>query len=247
MSWDDQPVLAVVPARGGSKGIPGKNLRRLGSLSLVARAVLFARRLPWVDRVMLSTEDEEIAAEGRRHGAEVPVLRPPELAGDLARSVDAWRHAWLIAEEEWGTFPISLLLEPTSPLRVPEDAERTLHALVEGGHAAAATVSPTPGHFTPEKMLRVDPSGVLQTYLPRDRSQTLRQLIPPYVHRNGLCYAARRRTVVEARTITEEACAAVQVARPVVNIDEPFDLELAEWLLERQERRRGRHGDDAGV
>lgn len=237
MSWDGLSVLAVVPARGGSQGIPGKNLRPVGGVSLVARALGLARTLPWVDHLALSTDSREIAEEGRRSGVAVPALRPAELATDTARSVDVWKHAWLAAEDERGRrFEVSLLLQPTSPLRTAEDLERTV-AAVAAGHLAAATVSRTPGHFTPEKTLTMGDDGVLHTYLPAGRAQSIRQLIPPYYHLNGHCYAARRRAIVEAGTLLEDDCAAVEILRPVVNVDDPFDLELAEWMLSRGEGR----------
>ena len=238
MSWAGLTVLAVVPARGGSKGIPGKNLQPLGGVSLVARALGLARQLPWIDHLALSTDSRGIAEEGRRSGVEVPALRPAELATDTARSVDVWKHAWLGAEEESGQrFDLSLLLQPTSPLRTAEDLERTVSALVAGRHLTAATVSRTPGHFTPEKTLTVGDGGVLHSYLPAGRAQSIRQLIPTYYHLNGYCYAARRRAIVEAGTLLEEDCAAVEIRRPVVNVDEPFDLELAAWMLTRGEGR----------
>ncbi len=228
-------VLAVVPARGGSKGVPGKNLREVGGASLVARAAVVARAVPRIGPAVLSTDDEAIAAEGRRAGLEVPFLRPAELAGDLALGVDTWRHAWLASEEVFGRrFEVAVLLEPSSPLRRAEDVERTLDALLSGPHLVAATVSPTPAHYTPHKTLIVDDTGHLQPLLDPADSPSLRQLIPPQHHRNGLCYAALRAAVVDARTVVEDRCVAVVVYRPVVNVDTELDLELAAWLLARE-------------
>ena len=98
MSWRNRSVLAVVPARGGSKGIPRKNLAQIGGKSLVAHAAGLVAELDWLDGAVLSTDDHEIAEEGVRHGLSVPFLRPPDLATDTARGVDTWRHAWLASE-----------------------------------------------------------------------------------------------------------------------------------------------------
>ena len=235
MSRQGLSVLAVVPARGGSKSIPRKNLKTVGGISLVGRAARVARGLDWIDAAVLSTDDEEIRAEGVRHGLDAPFLRPDEFAGDRAGSIPMWRHAWLESEAHYGrTFDVSVLLEPTSPLRRPDDVERTVTALLESGRRAAATVSPTPAHFTPHKTLTVDGDGVIGFYLPEGSRHALRQTIPEYWHRNGLCYAVRRSTLVDGGTIIEDDCAAVPVTRPVVNIDEEWELELAEWLLSRQ-------------
>src|SRR5688500_18823557 len=221
MDWKRLKILAVVPARGGSKGIPGKNLRKVGGLSLVARAAQLAGSIPWVDAAVASTDDDAIAKEAADHGLAVPFLRPEELSGDYASSAATWRHAWLEAEAAFETtFDFSILLEPTSPLRTADDIERTVEAMVEGGHRAAATVSRTPAHFTPHKTLVVGDDGTVGFFLPGGGKYATRQSIPDYYHRNGICYAAMRPTVVENEEIIENDCSAVIIDRFVVNIDE---------------------------
>lgn len=235
MSFAGRTVLTVVPARAGSKSIPRKNLMKVGGQSLVARAAQLAKALDWIDAAVLSTDDEAIAAEGRAHGLDVPFLRPAELSGDQAGSVDMWRHAWMACESYYGRrFDISILLEPTSPLRRAEDVKQTVQALLEGHHKAAATVSRTPAHYTPHKTLTVDDAGLIGFYHDHGAHFAIRQRIPDYYHRNGICYAVTRETLVDQGQILEEDCKAVFIERPVVNIDDPFDLELAEWLLRRE-------------
>ena len=164
-------------------------------------------------------------------------MRPADLAADDAGSVETWQHAWRASEEHFGKrFEVSVLLEPSSPLRHPEDVERTVATMVEGGHAAAATVTPTPAHYTPHKSLLVDEAGVVGFFIPDGGRFATRQRVPRLFHRNGICYAVERQTLLEEGHIIERDCAAVIIDRPVVNIDEPFDLELAEWLLERERR-----------
>jgi CMP-N-acetylneuraminic acid synthetase len=227
-------VLAVVPARGGSKSIPRKNLCAVGGVSLVALAARAVRSVEWLDARILSTDNPEIAAEGERHGLDVPFLRPAELSGDTASSAGVWRHAWLAAEERYQrTFDISVLAEPTSPLRTPEDIERTVRQLIRSKAGCAATVSPTPAHFTPQKTLTVAANGDIGFYLEGGSRFSLRQSIPRYYHRNGLCYAVTRRHLVDEGMILERNAVAVIVDRPVVNIDEPFELEVAEWLISK--------------
>src|SRR5262245_25596368 len=133
--FDGRTVLAVVPARGGSKGIPKKNLREVGGVSLVGRVGDLARSLYWLNACVLSTDDAEIAEEGRRHGLDVPFFRPNDLAGDLAGSHGVWRHAWIAAEAHYGKqFDISILLEPTSPLRRGEDLTATVQVMLDKGY-----------------------------------------------------------------------------------------------------------------
>ncbi len=235
MAWEGKKVLAVVPARGGSKGIHRKNLKSVGGMSLVARAAQVALALPWLDEAIVSTDDDEILAEAVAHGLEAPFVRPPELSGDGAASVDMWCHAWTMAEAHFQCeFDISLLLEPTSLLRTADDVERTLWALIDGGHRAAATVSPTPAHYTPHKTLTVDDDGAIGFFLDGGAGHALRQSIPQFYHRNGICYAVTREALLNHGEILERDCAAVVIDRPVVNIDEPFEIELAEFMLGRQ-------------
>lgn len=227
-------MLAVVPARGGSKGIPRKNLCKVGGLSLIGHAARTARALDWLDRAVLTTDDPEMAEEGRRHGLEVPFMRPPELATDDAGPNGMWRHAWLESERHYGCqFDVSLLLQPTTPLRRPEEVARTVATLVEGGHAAAATVCPVPADFLPQRILRLGDDGRLSFYLPEGPEVTRRQDAPPLYYRDGTCYARTRRSMIEEARDVEPDCAAVVIERFVVNIDEPFELELAEFVYGR--------------
>ncbi|KHF25374.1 CMP-N-acetylneuraminic acid synthetase [Solemya velum gill symbiont] len=231
---DGNNVLLVVPARGGSKSIPHKNLKKVGGYSLVARAAMVAASLDWVDSAIVSTEDNEIAEEAKRYHLDVPFLRPLELAGDSSTSVDMWKHAWLASEAEYNmTFDISVLLEPTSPLRTSQDVTNTVRLLLDGEYQAAATVSKTPAHFTPEKTLTINTDGAINLYINDGSDYSLRQKIPSYYHRNGICYASRRESLIKRGNIIENHCAALIIDRPVVNIDEPYELELANWLESR--------------
>jgi CMP-N-acetylneuraminic acid synthetase len=235
MAWNGLTVLAVVPARGGSKGVPRKNIAEIGGKSLIARVAAVVSALPWIDRALISTDDAGFADEARRHGLDAPFIRPAELATDTADAADVWIHAWLQAEAHYGMrFEASLYLQPTSPFRTPAHVEATVRAMVEGGRAAACTVSRVPGHFTPQKLLLRDAAGTL-SFLAADGAQHKnRQTIPACWYRNGYCYAALRRTVVVHRHIVEEDCIGVPVEGPIVNIDDPFELELARWLASRE-------------
>ena len=237
MAYRGLKVLAVVPARGGSKGIPRKNLCEVGGVSLVGRCGDLCASLPWIDRAVLSTDDDEIAAEGAAHGLDVPFRRPEALSGDGATSVNMWQHAWQESETQGETYDIGILLEPTSPLRCAADVTRTVDSMLDARAGAAATVSRAPASFTPHKCLTVNAADSrIGFYLPEGARYSLRQSIPAYYFRNGICYAVRRKTLIEHGHILEEDCVAVEVERPVANIDTPFDLELAEFLFSREQR-----------
>src|SRR5918999_4032681 len=125
------PVLALVPARGGSKGIPGKNLRLLGGRTLIEYAAAAARDSGVVDRAVLTTDSEEIAAIGRRAGLDVPFLRPASLAADDTPMQPVVEHALAALAEDGFVPDIVLLLQPTSPLRTPDHLRRAVAALRE--------------------------------------------------------------------------------------------------------------------
>lgn len=234
MSYKGLKILAVIPARGGSKGIPRKNLRKIAGTSLVGHAAKIVQSIAWIDRSILSTDDAEIVEEGRNWGLDVPFIRPAELAADDAGSTDMWKHAWLESEAHFeGKFDISILLEPTSPLRLVEDITRTVDALIDSGCDAAATFSRAPAHFTPYKCLTVDAKGIIGFYHKCGRQFSIRQKIPHFYFRNGICYAVKRHTLIEKGMIIEENCKAVIIERPVVNIDDDHELEIAEFLFQK--------------
>tara|TARA_Y100000589_G_C27187245_1_gene643203 strand:+ start:203 stop:910 length:708 start_codon:yes stop_codon:yes gene_type:complete len=234
MTYLGKKILAVVPARGGSKGIPRKNLKKVCGKSLINHAAQICKSLSWIDCSILSTDDHEMAEEGKKYGLKIPFLRPKDLASDNTNSIDMWRHAWLETENKMKTkFDISILLEPTSPMRRKEDIENCINYLIKKNHSGVATVSLMPAHFRPQKTLKINEKGMIEFYLQNDNSYSLRQNIPKYYYRNGICYALTRKKLINDKTIIDESIYAMQITREVVNIDEPFDLELAEILLNR--------------
>ncbi|MGE4469821.1 MAG: hypothetical protein AB7D47_06785 [Desulfovibrio sp.] len=224
-------ILAVIPARGGSKGIPGKNIKTVGGITLVAHAARSAIEAGCFDALLLSTDDEAIAEAGRSAGLDVPFLRPAHLATDNANSLEMWQHAWRAAEEYYAMrFDFSALLQPTSPLRNGKDILATLHPVLEGKASSAMTVTPTPGHFTPHKAKLITQDGTIVHYMNDCDVKSLRQDIPPMYFPNGYCYAVTRQQLLDDGVIIGPDCAAIVIDNPVVNIDDPWELEFAEFL-----------------
>jgi len=225
--------IAIIPARGGSKGVPGKNLALVGGLSLLARAIGCAKESGLFDYVLVSTDDASIAEEGRRVGAAVPFLRPDALAGDKAAVIDAIRDA-LARLEAAGEAPFHLvaLLEPTSPMRTPDILRRTVEAAESDGADAAVTVSETPLRFHPLKQFELDAQGLARHAHPAAGQVVNRQELRPTYVRNGLCYAVRTSALAAGHGVLGTAPRAVLVEGPIVNIDDPEDLALARRLLE---------------
>lgn len=231
MARGGQRVLAVVPARSGSKGLPDKNVAQLGGLSLIARAARVLRELDWLDRAVISTDSPGYAAEAQRHGLAAPFLRPAHLASDTAGAVETLQHAVDEVEKADGRFDIVLIVEPTSPLRQPADITSCLDLLLsDQALESVVTVSAIDPKCHPHKTFRVRDAR-LEYYEEAGRHVVARQQLEPLYSRNGICYALRRATLMEQARIIGPGTGALVIDRAVVNIDTPLDLALAEVLL----------------
>ena len=222
-------AFGVIPARGGSKGLPGKNLRRLGALSLIGHAVTSAREAKRLDRFIVSTDSAEIAEEARRHGAEVPFLRPPELASDQAGMLGVLQHAvrWL---ESTGVRPdLVVTLQPTSPFRVGADIDRTIAKVVDTGADSAQTLSEASYHPFFMKTLDGDRTVAL---FPDGHKYLRRQDAPPVYQPSGAVYVTRYPSLMEqGHILGDDNRGVVQEFEASVNIDTEWDFMLAELIL----------------
>ena len=198
-------VLAVVPARSGSKGVPGKNIRRLGGRPLLAYAAEAARTSGVVDRLILSTEAEEIAQVGLEYGFEVPFLRPEELALDTTPMLPVIEHAVKALETEDWSPDIILVLQPTSPLRRPEHLSRAVRYLRETDADSVVSVVEFPRHLSPDYVMRIE-NDKLEPFLPEGLVVTRRQDARLAYVRDGTVYACRRDTLVLERSLYGSYC-----------------------------------------
>lgn len=229
-------VLAVVPARSGSKGIRDKNLARIGGLSLIARAGATLGQIPWIDRRVISTDSKLYAEEGRSYGLDAPFLRPAELSTDCAAALETFVHALESCEHLDGhRYDLLIVTEPTSPLREPDDIERTVQALLSTGADSAVTVSRLDTKAHPHKIFSIV-EGRLRYFSAKGAGVTARQTLEPLYSRNGLCYCYRRETLLTKHALITDNTVSVITERPVANVDEPLDLLWAEFLLERAGR-----------
>jgi CMP-N,N'-diacetyllegionaminic acid synthase len=223
-------VLGVVPARGGSKGIPRKNLAMVAGRPLLAYTADAARRSQRLTRVIVSTEDDTIADAARALGLEVPFRRPVELAIDEAPMLPVLQHA--AREMARAAFPadIVVLLQPTSPLRRAEHIDRAVDLLESTGADSVVSVVEVPHQFSPVSVMRLD-GDRLRPYLDGPLV-TRRQEKPGVYARNGPAVLAVRTCVLERGSLYGEDCRPmVMSASESVDIDGPEDLALAEWLL----------------
>jgi CMP-N-acetylneuraminic acid synthetase len=224
-------VLALVPARGGSKGLPGKNLRPLAGRSLIARAAAVARESGVVDRAVLSTDSAAIAEEGRQAGLEVPFLRPAALATDESPMLEVIRHALdMLAAGGWSP-EIVVLLQPTSPLRTPAHVRAAVELLRSSGADSVASVVEVPQHLSPDYVMRIE-HGALHTFLPEGVAVTRRQDARRAYVRDGTVYAFWRKTLVDQQSIYGAHCRPLVIpASESVTIDTIDDWEDAERRL----------------
>ena len=240
---DGLRVLAVVPARGGSKGFPRKNLARLAGVPLVARVGHVVAGCPSVDRIVVSTDDDEIAAAAERAGIEAPFRRPEALSGDRVADVPVLQHALAAVEEEDGThYDIIVMLQPTAPLRTAAQVEGAIGMLVRDRLDAVWTVTETAGHDHPVKQLRMS-EGLLEFDHPDGGGFVSRQQLTPLWTRDGIAYVLRRSTL-DAGLLLGPRSGGFVTEGPLVDIDDALDLEWAEFLLAREQRHSAQ--DDRG-
>lgn len=223
-------IVALVTARGGSRAVPRKNLAPVGGRPLIAwtiAAALSARRL---DRVLISTDDDEIARVGRECGAEVPFLRPASLAGDATPHVDVVLHAldWLSArgaEPDW-----LLTLQPTSPFRTAEDIDQAAALATASDTDAVVSVCLARDH--PCLVKRREADGRLTDFVPFDLPYRRRQDLPEALALNGALYLNRTAALRRSREMVPPlAVPYIMPAERSLDVDEPFDLLVADLLM----------------
>jgi CMP-N,N'-diacetyllegionaminic acid synthase len=229
-------ALGIVPARGGSKGVPGKNVRMLNGRPLLDYTARAARESGVLDRIVLSTDSPEIADVGRTCGLEVPFLRPTELAGDETPMLPVLQHTVeALAADGW-TADAIVLLQPTSPLRRPSHIREALARLQSSHVDSVVTVVEVPRHLSPDYVMRIE-SGVLTPFLPEGARITRRQDARPAYSRDGTVYACWRATIERFGNIYGERCEPLVIdASESLSIDSPADWAEAERRLREMGR-----------
>lgn len=222
-------MLALIPARGGSKGIPGKNIKALAGKPLLAYTIEAARSCPCVDDVLVSTDSEEIAETARKFGAWVPFLRPEELASDTAKTMDAVLYTLRRLAEEGKEYDYVVLLQPTSPLRRSEDIEGAVGLALETGEDVVAVSEVAD---SPILMRTCDEGGRLTPLLPGS-STVRRQDMPKYYRVNGSIYVNRVSALSEETSLNDNPVGYIMPRECSVDIDESVDFAVAEYFLRR--------------
>ncbi len=236
-------ILAVIPARGGSKSIPRKNIKLLAGKPLIAWTIEAAKKSKYLIRVIVSTDDPEIAAVAKKFGAEVPFLRPAEISGDLATDVEFLTHALDFLKQEENYEPdIILRLPPTSPLRLAAHIDEGIEILLKNPEAdACRPICEAPKH--PYKMWKIGEDGkYLEPFLSKEYTKmdepynAPRQILPKVFIHTGAMDVMRLKTIREMKSTSGKRLAYFFMKpEDAVNIDQPIDFELAEFLMKKRQ------------
>lgn len=235
--YKNNKVLCVIPARSGSKGLPGKNIKKLLGKPLIAYTIEHAKESKYIDRIIVSTDDLTIAAIAKRYGAEIPFLRPKALARDSAGTVDVLLHAMdLMEKKESFTFDILVLLHATTPLRTPDDIDNCIDLLVDKN--ADSVFSVTESHRNPYfNMIEIDKDKKVS--LVKKGAFLTRQSCPQVFDMNSSIYVWRKEALKKKRGIfLKKSRIYVMPKERSIDIDDYFDFEIAKILMQKQIRER---------
>ncbi|MEK4406559.1 acylneuraminate cytidylyltransferase family protein [Sporosarcina sp. FSL K6-6792] len=224
-------VLAIIPARGGSKGVPRKNVRLLSGKPLIAWTIEEAKKSKYIDRLILSSDDQEIIETAKTYGCEAPFVRPNNLAKDSTLGIDPVLHAL----EGIPGYDYVVLLQPTSPLRLAKDIDGCIERLTET--SSHACVSVTYPDSSPYWMYTMNEKGTLQPLIKQKGISTRRQDLPMVYALNGAVYVAGIEWLKMRQSfLTEETAAFVMPRERSYDIDTEEDFMWCDWVLKRQLR-----------
>jgi len=229
-------VLGLIPARGGSKGIPHKNIRLLSGKPLLQYTVDAARAARRLTHLVLSTDDEAIARVGRACGVDVPFLRPAELAEDSTPTLPVVQHALRWYADRGRAFDAVCLLQPTNPLRRTSDIDRCIERLEDSGADSVITMVEVPAEFNPHWVFFEQADGSVRLSTGERTPIARRQDLPRALHREGSVYVTRSRVVLESNSLYGERIVPYVVrGEDSVNIDDAADWQIAEARLAKSE------------
>lgn len=227
-------VLGVITARGGSKGIPRKNLNPLCGKPLIAYTIEAAKNSKLLTRCVVSTDDEEIATIARSLGADVPFLRPAELAGDDSTSVDAMKHAitWLQKEQN-ETYDYAMILQPTAPLRSAADIDACIRMAQETGADSFMSMVELQD-FAPEKLKKIDKGQIVPLFGDEGKQSAQRTTGERVYKRNTAVYLTKTDLLLKGDLFGKDSRAYIMPRERSLDINDPVDFELAEFFLGKQ-------------
>ena len=224
-------ILAVIPARGGSKGIPLKNLRKINGIPIVEMAAKSASDIDFIDRIVVSTDDDKIAKSAIKGGADAPFVRPNNLSGDRISDLEVLTHALMKMEMiDKQKYDIVLMLQPTSPMRVEKNIIDVIDMLITNNYDAVWTVSKTDSKSHPLKQLVIK-NNLVNYYDAKGKNIIARQQLESVYHRNGVAYAISRQCLLKQKSIMGLNTGVVICEGINISIDTEWDLFLVEQAI----------------
>ncbi|UJH92540.1 acylneuraminate cytidylyltransferase family protein [Antarcticibacterium sp. 1MA-6-2] len=225
-------VLGIIPARGGSKGIPGKNIKLLGGKPLLAYTADSATASRFLSRVILSSDNSGIISIGKEFGLEVPFVRPQELAGDGTKSLEVIQHAVKFLKEKGEEYDAVCLLQPTTPLRSSGFIDTAIEKFIQGNYDSVISVREVPAEFNPHWIFE-EKDGNLKIATGETEIISRRQDLPKAYHRDGAIYITKTAVLLEQNSLYGNNIGFIDTTgSSFVNIDTPEDWEEAEKLVE---------------
>ncbi len=235
MSENNSKVLGLICARGGSKGVPGKNRRDFCGKPLIGWSVEVALSCPLIDDIVVSTDDQELAEIAKNHGAEVPFIRPQELAQDNSKQIDAIAHAVSYLKDLGRDYDTVCLLQPTCPLRIADDITGAIQMKCNTGSDTVISVTAEEGVVL-STYYELDNSGEARLKFPAPKEGTLRQDYNPIYRRCGVLYILSVADILSGSLYGKKVSAYVIPKERAFDIDTPFDWDLTEMLMQKRLR-----------
>lgn len=227
-------IMVIIPARGGSKGIPDKNIASLGGKPLISYVIEAAKRSRYVNRIIVSTDSDSIAEVSRQYGAETPFMRPSELAQDDSPVMPALYHAveWLDKNEGYSA-DILLMFQPTSPFIRAQQIDKAIEILLSDKDAdAVTTVIEIPHVFHPYNVREIKKDGSVVFFMPEEHDQYPTRQLKPKFYAFGNFYVFRYNTLVKQRSLYGQRCLPMIIGPlTAFDINYPSDLAIAEAIL----------------
>lgn len=230
-------VCGFIFARGGSKGIPHKNIAMLNGKPLICHSIEQALNTRYLDEIFVSTDDPEIAEIAKKCGASIPFMRPAELAADDSAEWLSWQHAVKSMQADGVAFDLFVSVPATAPLRKPEDIDASIDRLLDDT-SADAVISVTQAHRHPAfNMVFVEKNGTARIAYPADKVISNRQETSKIFDITTVAYAARPEFVLKSRSLFEGRIKTIEIPiERALDIDTPYDLKLAELILNDQSK-----------
>lgn len=235
--YRNKKILALIPARGGSKSIPRKNIKNLAGKPLIAYTIAAAKKSRFLTCTIVSTDDEEIARIARRYGAEAPFMRPKKIARDTSTTMEAVHHAlsWL-KKNDGEEYDYLMILQPTSPFRTAEDIDECIKLAVDKKADSVMSMKEL-DDFAPKKIKKIKNGKILPYFEDEGKTSSRRQDLEKMYKRNCAVYLTKMKCIMQEDFFGKKSLAYLMPEERSLDINKPADFELAQFLARKLTKR----------